>query len=247
MTFLELKDISERYLELLNPTTSEKILTCGRIAGMKEGARVIDFGCGYGEALVLWAKTFGVSGIGVDIRPAACARAMEKIRRANLGDRIQIVCGHAADYAFEHRAYDVASCIGATFIWKDGFRDAIRAMQHALKPGGRLIIGEPYWLHSQVSPDYVQRAPDIHTEYELLLEARGAGFEITYVLHSNRDDWDHYEAENWRGLSDWLDENPAHPEWQQVLQHLHESQEEYLRYGREYLGWTLYVLKPAVA
>ena len=46
MKFLDLKDISERYMDLLNPTSPEKILKAGQIAGMKPGDRLIDFGCG---------------------------------------------------------------------------------------------------------------------------------------------------------------------------------------------------------
>lgn len=98
MTPLEMRNIAERYLELVNPTTPEKVIHIGRVAGMKEGARVIDFGCGYGEALILWAQAFGVFGIGIDIRPHACARATGKVHRANLNDRIQIVCGDAREY-----------------------------------------------------------------------------------------------------------------------------------------------------
>lgn len=128
MEFLELKSISERYLELVNPTTPEKLLRAGRVAGMREGSRVIDFGSGYGEALILWAATFGISGLGIDIRPAACERAQRKITAQGLEDRIEIVCADAAGYPVEPHTYDVASCMGATFIWRGGF---------SVTPGGR--------------------------------------------------------------------------------------------------------------
>jgi len=245
MEFFELKNISERYLDLVNPTTPEKILIAGRVAGMNKGNRVIDFGCGYGEVLILWARTFGISGLGIDIRSVACERAYRKIAKERLGDRIEIVCGDAAEYPFEPQGYNVASCIGATFIWKGGFREAVRTMQRAIPPNGRLVIGEAHWLRSIVPPDYVRHEPSIRTEYELLCTAREEGLELIYVLHSNHDDWDHSESENWRGLADWLDENPTHREREEVIRHLHDSQEEYLRYAREHLGWALYVLKPA--
>ncbi len=244
MEFFELKNISERYLELVNPITPEKILVAGRVAGMSEGGRVIDFGCGYGEALILWASEFGISGVGIDIRPAACERARDKIRAQGPSDRIDIVCGHGAEYLFEAHSYDVASCLGATFIWKGGFQEAVRAMRRAITSHGRLIVGEAHWLRTAVPPEYAQREPSIRTEYELLHSAREEGLELIHVLHASRDEWDRYESENWRGLSDWLDENPTHPDRADVLRHLHESQDEYVRYGREYLGWALYVLKP---
>ena len=246
MDFFELKNISERYLDLVNPTSPDKLLAAGRVAGMRKGSRVIDFGSGFGEGLILWARAFGVSGLGIDIRPAACERARTRIAAQGLAEQIEIVCGNAGEYQAGPQKYDVEACIGASFCWKDGFKEALRAMRGVIKPGGRLIIGEPYWLRSDVPGEYARREPSIRTEYELLQMARGEELEIIYVLHSSHDDWDHYVAENWRGLSDWLDENPTHPQREDVLQHLHEGQEEYLRYEREYLGWALYVLKPGV-
>jgi len=245
MESLELYDIAERYLELVNPTTPEKIVAVGRLASMREGQRVIDFGCGYGEPLSLWAQAYGISGLGIDIRPAACRRAQEKMAAQGLSQRIEIVCASAAQYPKELFHYDVAACIGATFIWPGGFREALGAMQRALAPGGSLIVGEAYWRRSDVPPEYAQREPGITSEPELLRMAREEGLELAYVLHSTRDDWDHYESENWRGLLAWLEENPTHPERADVLQRLHDSQEEYLRYGREYLGWALYLFKPS--
>jgi hypothetical protein len=64
------------------------------------------------------------------------------------------------------------------------------------------------------------------------------------VLRASPEDWDRYEAGNWLGLLRWIDENPDHPERQQVIDHLHESQDEYFRYGREYFGWAMYLLHP---
>ena len=143
MEFLNLKNISERYMELVNPTSPQKVLTIGQMAGLKEGSRVIDFGCGYGQVLALWAQQFGISGIGIDIREHACARARQKMAERGLADRIEIVCENAAEYRFEKHAFDVAACIGATFIW-DGYRLTIRKMKEAIRPDGKLVIGEAY-------------------------------------------------------------------------------------------------------
>jgi cyclopropane fatty-acyl-phospholipid synthase-like methyltransferase len=241
--FLELKNISERYLELLNPTTAAKVVDAGRAAGMQPGQRVIDFGCGCGEALILWARAFGVSGLGVDIRPAACERAREKIEAQGLDDQIEIACGDAAQWALDARGYDIAACIGATFIWKGGFQEALRAMRRAIQAGGPLVVGEVHWMHEDVPRHVALREPSITTESHLLHLVRQERLELIRVLHSSHNDWDHYESENWRGLADWLEENPGHPERGDVLRHLQRSQEEYLTYGREHLGWALYVLR----
>ena len=61
----------------------------------------------------------------------------------------------------------------------------------------------------------------------------------------SRDDWDRYESGNWVGLLRWIEENRNHPERQAVIDRLHNSQDEYFRYGRQYFGWAIYVLDPA--
>jgi len=75
--------------------------------------------------------------------------------------------------------------------------------------------------------------------------AREEGFDIEYVIRASHDDWDRYESDNWYGLIRWLEDNPSHPSRHEVIAHLHRTQDEYLRYGREFCGWAMYALAPA--
>lgn len=243
MNFFDLVNISERYMELVNPSTPEKMIKLGRYLRLREGSRVIDFGCGYAEALILWAEHFGIVGVGVDIRDQACERARKRISEKHLSERIEIVCSPGAEYPFPDGAYDAAVCIGASFIW-NGYRPTIQAMRRAIGTEGRLGIGEPYWRRDNVPPQYAAQESTIHCELQLLQIAREEGFDFEYVIRASHDDWDRYEADNWHGLIRWIEDNPDHPERGEVIDHLHKVQDEYLRYGREYLGWAMYVLAP---
>ena len=82
------------------------------------------------------------------------------------------------------------------------------------------------------------------SEYELVKVAREEGFDFQHMVRASHDDWDRYEAGNWYGLAKWIEENPDHPERQEVIDHLHKVQDEYLRWGREYCGWAVYTLTP---
>ena len=104
--------------------------------------------------------------------------------------------------------------------------------------------GQALWLVDDVPGEFRSAQTEITTEAELLRMAHQEGYEFEYVLHSSHDEWDQYEADNWVGLLRWIEANPTHPERQEVIDHLHESQEEYVRYGRMYFGWALYVLTP---
>jgi len=241
MNFLDLKDIAERYLEIVNAISPEKILTIGRMAGMAPGKRLIDFGCGFAEPLVLWAEDFGISRVGIDIREKAIERARAKIAQRGLADRLEVVQGKGAEYPFEPGSFDYAACVGATFIW-GGYKPALEALKQAIRPGGKLIVGEAYWLKDSVPSELAQSQTDFHSESWLLKTTWEAGLEVEYVVRASHDDWDAYEAGNWYGLLRWINENPAHPERHEVIDFLHDSQAEYFRYGREYFGWALYLL-----
>lgn len=156
MEFFDLMSISHRYMEILNPSTPEKIIKLGKLLKLNKGSRVIDFGCGCAEPLTLWAEEFGINGIGIDISEDFCDRARKKLAMKGLLDQIEIVCSNGADYVFEEGAFDAATCIGATFIF-GGYQQTIQTMKRAIHPNGRLGIGETYWLGNQVHPEYAQK------------------------------------------------------------------------------------------
>ena len=235
--------ISHRYMEILNPSDSEKIIQLGKRLKLKKGSRVIDFGCGCAEPLTLWAEEFGITGIGIDISRDFCERARDKLVKRGLSGQIEIVCSPVADYVFEEGAFDAATCIGSTFVF-GGFQQTIRAMKRAVHQHGRLGIGETHWLSNQVHPQYSQKQATTHTEPELAQFTRNEGFELEYIIRSSRDDWDRYVSDSWYGLIRWLEENPHHPDHEQVFKHFRTDQDDYLQFQSQYMGWAMYCLAP---
>ena len=241
MEFFDLKNISERFMEIVNPTSEEKILKIGAVLGLNENSRIIDFGCGYGETLALWAEHFDISGIGIDIREHACRRAKKKIADRGFDRRIKIVCGSADEYAFDPGIFDVAACMGASFIW-DGYRSAIQNMKKAVSDGGKLVIGETYRKVKAFPPEFSEEEKKFPLEHEIVHAARREGLDLEYMVRSSRDDWDRYEAENWYGFFRWLAENPDHPDRLQVIDTLRKYQDDYFRFGGKFLGWAMFIL-----
>jgi SAM-dependent methyltransferase len=243
MDSFELYNIAEIDMELINPFSSEKLIAIGKVLGLKEGQNIIDFGCGFGEVLAIWNRSFGIKGIGIDIREYACERARKKMKDLGISDDIEIICGNGAEYEFQKQGYDVAICIGASFIWGD-FQLTVKAMKEAIPSQGKLVIGEPYWLKEPAPNEIKDENAEVRTELELLKIAREEGFDIQYMLRASHEDWDRYEACNWVGLTKWLEKNPDHPEIQDVIDWFYKIQDDYLRFGREYLGFSVYILNP---
>ena len=243
MEFLDIMNISHRYIEILDPSTPEKVIKLGKQLKLKKGSRVIDFGCGCAEPLALWAEEYGITGIGIDISQDFCDRARKKLAKKGLSDKIEIVCASGAEYKFEEGAFDAATCIGATFAF-GGYRQTVQAMKKAIRQNGRLGIGETHWLSNLVHPEYAQKQSTTHTESELLQFTRDEGFELEYIIRASQDDWDRYYSENWSGLLRWLEENPNHPDYEQVFNHFRTDQDDYLQFQRQYMGWAMYCLAP---
>lgn len=243
MDYFELVEISTRHLQLNSPAAPEKIWSIGHYLGLDKSKRVIDFGCGYGRVLELWGKDFGVSGLGIDIHAYMCRQASERMAKADLTQTIEVVCANPSEYKFQAQIYDVASCLGATFIW-GGFHKALTLMRSAIRPEGKLVVGEPYYTQDKVPQELVKFEGDLHTEYQIVQLGRQAGFDVEFVVRASRDDIDRFVSASWFGLLRWIDENPGHPERDYVRDYLHKNQDMYFKYQRAYEGWALYILNP---
>lgn len=239
LNLVELLEIDARVTSMATPL---KLAAVGKVAGLGQGSRVIDFGCGRGDALTLWAQCFGIRGVGIDRDQEFCREAVERLARQGVSEQIDIICMDASEYAFEARGYDVAACIGASMIW-GGFSPSIRRMREAIHEGGKLVIGEPYYTLSDVPPELVDYEGHWHTEPELYEITREEGFEVGYVARATVDDWDRY-ASNCVAEVEEIKAARDPEERRRRRERLHRWQDMYIQYRRAFQRWAIYVLYP---
>jgi cyclopropane fatty-acyl-phospholipid synthase-like methyltransferase len=224
----------------LSPISPEKVVAVGHVLGLNERSRVIDFGCGMGEDLCQWGSRFGISGVGVELNEGFCTRARERLARLELDRRIEIVCMNAAEYEFEKGAFDAATCLGASFIF-GGYRGTLRRLSRAIRPGGKIAIGEPYYVDKVVPPELAAYEGDCRTEAEIFQITREEGYEVEYATRATADDWERYVAGNWHQTLRWLREHPGAPDRQQRIEALHRDQDAY-PFRLRYQGFAVCVL-----
>ncbi len=194
MDLLELVDLLELdNLDIITYTSPLKVVASGKILRFSRETRVIDFGCGRGEALILWSRYFGVSGLGIDREAIFCDQARQRLKDSGLSDRLDVICADAATYSFERGAYDVASCLNASDIW-GGFRPTVQHMKLAIKHGGVLIVAEPYFVTRDIPNELRQLEGDRHTEREILDIIHEEGFELLFVKRASAEECDNYRA-----------------------------------------------------
>ena len=239
-------EIAETSHRILNPFTDEKLTLLAEVSRVRAGQRHLDLACGKGEMLCRWAQRHGTLGVGVDLSEVFLAAARARAGELGVADRVRFEQGDAAAYAAEPAGFDIVSCVGATWIG-DGLTGTLDLMRPALREGGILLVGEPYWIAEPPEAAYQALGVGPNTFTTLAGTAdrfAKAGVELVEMVLADQDSWDRYVASQWWTVSDWLRENPHDPEAPAMRDFLDRSRQSYLEYNRDYLGWGVFVLRP---
>jgi SAM-dependent methyltransferase len=246
---------------VLNPTSPARLDELIGLLDLPPEPRVLDIACGTGELLVRLAETHGAngsngtgtsgdsgsgagfSGVGVDTSPWFLARARESVARRVPGAAIELLEMDGADYEPEADSFDLACCLGASWVF-GGHRGTLRALSHAVRPGGLVLVGEPFW-QTEPAAEYLawsELARDdfaSHTENVAIGESEGLVPLLAWV--SSGADWDRYETLQWRAAARFAAANPGDPDVPELLKRVAHARHEYLAWGRTTLGWALYL------
>lgn len=242
MHFTDYFAVVERDLSIQNPSSPAKMALLADYCRVRDGLRVLDVGCGKGWLLRTWAQQWAIHGTGLEINSHFLAVAREQAAAMGVADRVQFVEGPALRFVPEPASYDIVLCIGASFAL-DGFDAALPWMRRAVKPNGVLAIGEVFANETPFPPEAItEQAQELPATVAALGEH---SLELTGLIAASPDDWDQYESMHWRAAHEWAAENPAHADRAELLQHTATSRERYLRGGRRYLGWAIFVAQPA--
>jgi len=232
-------EMVERDHEIQDPTSPEKIRLLGEYLRLTADSQVLDMGCGKAGPAVVLAEAFGCRILGVELREAFAAEARARVKERSLEALIDVRTADAASFDLEPDCYDVAMAIGTCFIWGD-IGHAARALAPAVKRGGSLALGEPYWRSEP--PEGVDREPFVSLP-ETVARFESAGVRLTGIVAADQDDWDRYESLHWRAVEEWLAANPAHPDAAAIRDRYRASLAAYLEHQRPLLGWAILVAR----
>ncbi|GAB2595829.1 hypothetical protein GCM10027168_30640 [Streptomyces capparidis] len=142
-------------------------------AGLTEGQRVLDVGCGTGAVLVPAARAVGLRGeaVGIDLSPGMAERAREEVARHGLGNA-RVVVGDAetvtADGVPGAPASFDAVLAGICLFFFPRPRAALARYRELLRPGGRVAVSwwgrpDPRWDPVFAAGAPYGRGPSSHT------------------------------------------------------------------------------------
>ena len=232
--------VAEAEHELQNPTSEEKLLLLGSRLGLGPGSRVLDIASGRGGPAILLARETGCSVHGVEISPDFHAVAVERAKAAGMDGRVSFDLGDAASATFEPQGYDAALCLGASFVF-GGLVQTIDALEPAVRPGGFVVVGEPYWRRLPLPADYEDRGDPWATLDGTVVMFETTGIPVVSLIASSEDDWDRYETLHWLAVERWLSENGDDPDAREIRERHERWKRIYVRHGRDYLGWAIFV------
>ena len=244
---------------LLNPTSPARIDEIIGLLDLQPEPRVLDIGCGTGELLVRLAESCsraeggasdgaGFRGVGVDTSAPFLARARESVARRVPGAAIELLEMDGAAYEAGAGAFDLACCLGASWVFA-GHRGTLQTLSCAARPGGLVLVGEPFW-RTEPPAEYLAWSGIArhdfagHAENVAIGESEGLVPLLAWV--SSEEDWDRYETLQWRAAARYAAANPDDPDVHDLLERVAHARHEYLTWGRETLGWALYLFgRPA--
>ncbi|MDH3641860.1 MAG: methyltransferase domain-containing protein [Gammaproteobacteria bacterium] len=237
--------ITHRDHVVCNPTSSAKLDELVDLLPLHPKSRVLDIACGKAELLLRIAAHHDATGVGVDISPYEFEAAKRNVVDRKLESRIEIVEMDGAEYDAAAGSFDMAMCIGATWVW-GGYLGTIEALKKIVVPGGLIAIGEPFKMQ-EPHADYVAAEPDfvptLVTHAENVAIAQDAGLTLLYALVSNPDDWDRYEGLQTRAAVVYATEHPEDPDVDELLRQRREVDAVHLRWARDTLNWAIYLFK----
>jgi SAM-dependent methyltransferase len=239
-------DITHRNHMICNPTSSEKLGNLVELLRLPTNARVIDIACGKGEFLIRLAKTYGVNGLGIDLSKLYIAEAQKRLEMRAPEAEVTFKKMDGAEFEpKEPHSFSMASCLGASWIYK-GHAGTLDALINLVTPGGWVITGEPYWLrepcdeHLKVLGLPKEAFGTHHGNVEVGEER---GLDLVHTIVSNVDDWDRYEGLQWSASVEYALSHPEDPDLSELVRRVSEEKAAYLRWGRDTLGWAIYVFR----
>lgn len=228
-----------------NPFSSEKIEAIINLLDLTPEARVLDIGAGKAELLIRLVERFSVHALGIDFSSAFLSEAQTQAEARIPQGKLTLQECDVTTFQADTDSFDLVICLGACHIF-GGFQGTLQHMAQWVRPGGQILIGDGYWKQ-EPAPEYLMAMGATRDEY-----LTHAGNVAVGVIHKlipmyasvcNDDEWDRYEWLHLRNIERYALQHPDDPDVPALLARIRPWRDLYLRWGRDTLGFGLYLFQ----
>jgi SAM-dependent methyltransferase len=231
------------------PVGESKMEQCIKTLQLKADAAVLDVGCGCGELLIRLFERYQIQGTGIDSSSEFIAEARNRAAKLGLDDSIRFVEADAREYHVGPGSIDLAVCFGATHAFgpgNDAYRNSIERMISLVTSNGLILVADGY-LKQAAHPEYRRilgdTLPDEMTHAANVVTGTSLGLTPLAAWTSNDDEWDEFEWSYQRSVERRAANRPDDLDLSLKLQRRRKWMEAYLQWGRDTLGFGMYLFQ----
>jgi SAM-dependent methyltransferase len=219
---------------IINPMLSDTALKIGRLLNLRPDNTVLDLACGKAGVSLSLVMAYKIRLMGVDVLPEFAREASMRAEATGLYDLATFISEDAKIFAEETNSqWDAVMMMGASFIW-GGLLGALRVLPGLVKPGGTLVIGEPYF-----KPD-AANSPDMpFSGKEQTTQAISEIGEIVEVFDDGDEGWEAYYGPEEKIRKRLLEDHPDNHGLKDML----DKHVENMEWEMKNLGWAAWVVR----
>ena len=235
--------IAHRDHDYCNPISAAKIERVLDLLPLDESSRVLDLGCGRAELSLRIIERFGSTVVAIDHSSYMLDAARERAEWTGALGKLHLDDTDIRDFQADPQTFHLSVMLGGGGI-PGGMGGICRQLKTWTKSGGYVLIGEGYW-RARPNAEYLALLGGPDSQF---LDHRGnvnAGIEAGLVpMHAataSPDEWDEYEWKYCRSIERYAREQPDDADVPQMLERIRHWRDAYLRWGRETLGFAVYL------
>jgi len=240
--------IAHRNHAFSNPLSEEKIMKMIRRVSPKPQDKIIDIGAGKCELLIRLVEDYQISATAIELYDGSVEEAKRRASSRIPAGSIEYIVEDAnvAVERCEQGQYDIGICIGSTHAL-GGLESTIQTLKRLVKKNGYILIGEGYWKQTP-SAEYLEALggadeSECKSHADTVKAGEDLGLIPLWSYVANEDDWDDYEWLYSSSIENYCLENPDDPDFEAMLERIRTWRQTYLKWGRDTLGFGLYLYR----